>query len=327
MALISVKRKIPSNLLKDRFIVPPFSILDSKQGYWRERVNMWKSIGIKSELGRGDNLTFNLDITPMDEQKKTNYGKCNPKSIGDKYGRKVQATSIFDPVLCEIAYKWFSRDGDRVIDPFAGGSVRGIVASVCGRHYTGIDLSKKQIDYNISQFKDICARYSNELPEVNWINADSAAYTKEHREEKYNFLLTCPPYYDLEMYSDDPADISNLSTYDEFTDIYKNILTNCVQMLEDDSFAVIVVGNIRNKTDSGYYDFAGDTVRIMQNAGAIYYNELILVNVAGTLPVRAPIQFNASRKIGKQHQNVLVFYKGNTKHIKNKFGSFEDIIC
>lgn len=54
MALISVKRKIPSNLLKDRFIVPPFSILDSKQGYWRERVNMWKSIGIKSELGRGE---------------------------------------------------------------------------------------------------------------------------------------------------------------------------------------------------------------------------------------------------------------------------------
>lgn len=314
MALISVKRKISSNLLKDRFIVPPFSILDSKQGYWRERVNMWKSIGIKSELGRGDNLTFNLDITPIDEQKKTNYG------------RKVQATSIFDPVLCELAYKWFSRDSDRVIDPFAGGSVRGIVASICGRHYTGIDLSKKQIDYNISQFKDICARYSNELPVVNWINADSAVYTEEHREEKYNFLLTCPPYYDLEVYSDDPADISNLDTYDEFLAIYRNILTNCVQMLEDDSFAVIVVGNIRNKTDSGYYDFAGDTVRIMQDAGAIYYNELILVNVAGTLPVRAPIQFNASRKIGKQHQNVLVFYKGNVKHIKDKFGSFEDTL-
>lgn len=327
MALISVKRKIPSNLLKDRFIVPPFSILDSKQGYWRERVNMWKSIGIKSELGRGDNLTFNPGKTSIYEQKKTNYGKCNPESIGDKYGRKVQATSIFDPVLCELAYKWFSRDSDRVIDPFAGGSVRGIVASVCGRYYTGIDLSKKQIDYNISQFKDICARYSNELPVVNWVNADSAVYTEEHSEEKYNFLLTCPPYYDLEVYSDDPADISNLSTYDEFKAIYRNILTNCVQMLEDDSFAVIVVGNIRNKTDSGYYDFAGDTVRIMQNAGAIYYNELILVNVAGTLPVRAPIQFNASRKIGKQHQNVLVFYKGNTKHIKDKFGSFEDIIC
>ena len=323
MALLKVKPKIPSNLLKDRFIVPPFSILDTKQGYWRERVNQWKSIGIKSELGRGDNLTFNLDITPIEEQKKTRYGKCNPEGIADKYKRKVQATSIFDPVLCELAYKWFSRNNDKVIDPFAGGSVRGVVASVCGRYYTGIDLSEKQIEYNRQQFRDIQEKYQNNLLDINWINDDSAAYTQEHLDAKYNFLLTCPPYYDLEVYSDDPADISNLDTYADFLRVYKDILTNCVKMLEQDSFAVIVVGNIRNKKDTGYYDFVGDTIRIMQEAGCLYYNELILVNVAGTLPIRAPLQFNASRKIGKQHQNVLVFYKGDIKNIKDKFGSFE----
>ena len=311
MALIQVKPSIPSNLLKDRFIVPPFSVLDTKQGYWRERVNMWKSIGIKSELGRNNNLTFNIDLKSIDEQKK------------DGYKSKDKTTSIFDPVLCELAYKWFSREDDRIIDPFAGGSVRGIVASICKRYYTGIDLSERQIKHNKIQFDGIRKKYSDNLVPVNWINDDSAHYTKTHNREKYNFLFTCPPYYDLEVYSDSQEDISNCGTYEEFLEIYSDILSNCVRMLEDDSFAVIVVGNIRNKKDSGYYDFSGDTVRIMQNAGAIYYNELILVNVAGTLPVRAPIQFNASRKIGKQHQNVLVFYKGNTKHIKDKFGSFE----
>ena len=323
MSLLEIKSKIPSNLLKDRFIVPPFSILDTKQGYWRERVNQWKKLGIQSELGRGDNLTFNLDITPIDEQAKSHYGKCNPESIGDKFGRKVQATSIFDPVLCEILYKWFSRAGDRIIDPFAGGSVRGIVASVCGRNYTGIDLSTTQIRHNKAQFKAIQDKYSDKLLDINWINDDSAAYTSEHKEDKYNFMLTCPPYYDLEVYSDDPADISNLGTYADFLRIYKDILTNCAKMLEQDSFAAIVVGNIRNKKDTGYYDFVGDTVRIMQEAGCLYYNEMILVNVAGTLPIRAPLQFNASRKIGKQHQNVLIFYKGDTRNIKDKFGSFE----
>ena len=323
MALIKVKPSIPSNLLKDRFIVPPFSVLDTKQGYWRERVNMWKSIGIKSELGRGDNLTFNLDITPIKEQKKTRYGKCSQESIGDKYCRKVQATSIFDPVLCELAYKWFSRDNDKVIDPFAGGSVRGIVGSVCGRYYTGIDLSKQQIDNNVYQFEEIKQKYRNNLLHIRWINSDSKKYTQEHIDDKYNFMLTCPPYYDLEVYSDSPEDISNCETYEEFLEVYSDILSNCVRMLEDDSFAVIVVGNIRNKKDSGYYDFVGDTVRIMQNAGCLYYNDIILVNVAGTLPIRAPLQFNSSRKIGKQHQNVLVFYKGDVKNIKDKFGSFE----
>jgi hypothetical protein len=31
-------------------------------------------------------------------------------------------------VLCEIAYRWFSPPGGLILDPFAGGSVRGIVA-------------------------------------------------------------------------------------------------------------------------------------------------------------------------------------------------------
>lgn len=324
MALIQVKPKIPSNLLKDRFIIPPFSILDTKQCYWRERVNMWKDIGIKSELGRGDNLNFNSDITSIDKQKKTRYGKCLPND-SDKYGRKVQETSIFDPVLCEIAYKWFSRDGDRIIDPFAGGSVRGIIASICGRYYTGIDLSANQLEYNKMQFNDIKIKYANKLNDINWINDDSLHYTKEHITDKYNLMITCPPYYNLEVYSDKPEDLSNLGTYEEFLNSYSSILTNCVTMLEDDSFAVIVVGNIRDKKTTGYYDFVGDTIRIMQNAGCLYYNELILVNVAGTLPIRTPIQFNASRKVGKQHQNVLVFFKGNSKNISSKFGSFEEI--
>ena len=101
------------------------------------------------------------------------------------------------------------------------------------------------------------------------------------------------------------------------------IIKNVCDMLEDNSFAVIVVGNLRNHKDGGYYDFVGDTVKAFQDAGLIYYNEMILVNVIGTLPVRAPKQFNASRKVGKQHQQVLVFYKGNPDNIKEKFGSFE----
>ena len=34
--------------------------------------------------------------------------------------RSVSGTSIFDPVLCEIAYRWFSPAGGLILDPFAG---------------------------------------------------------------------------------------------------------------------------------------------------------------------------------------------------------------
>jgi hypothetical protein len=46
---------------------------------------------------------------------------------------------------------------------------------------------------------------------------------------------------------------------------------------------------------------------------------MILVNMIGNLPMRAVKYFNGSRKIGKQHQKVLVFYKGNPKNIKANY--------
>jgi len=43
----------PRPTLADRFIVPPFSVLDARQGYWQDRKRAWLSLGIQSELGRG----------------------------------------------------------------------------------------------------------------------------------------------------------------------------------------------------------------------------------------------------------------------------------
>lgn len=41
--------------LSEKFGVPPFSVLNAREGWWQERKRQWLSIGIKSELGRGDN--------------------------------------------------------------------------------------------------------------------------------------------------------------------------------------------------------------------------------------------------------------------------------
>ena len=294
------KNQVLNNLLTDRFLVPPFSILDTKQGYWQSRRSSWLKLGIKSEEGRD--------------------AGCLPSGFDEaKYGKKIsESTSIFDPVLCEIAYRWFSREGDKVIDPFAGGSVRGIVASILKRNYTGIDLSAMQIDANKKQLVEINNKYESNL-NVNWINGDSLT-CKEIAKDDYNLLFTCPPYYDLEVYSDKENDLSNMGTYAEFMQIYTQIIKNACEMLVEDSFAVIVVGNMRNHTNGAYYDFAGDTIKAFEQAGLIYYNEMVLVNTAGTLPLRAPKIFNASRKVGRQHQNVLVFYKGNPRNINGKFG-------
>lgn len=43
----------PKGNMRDRFIQPPFSVLNAREGDWQDRKRAWVSIGIQSELGRG----------------------------------------------------------------------------------------------------------------------------------------------------------------------------------------------------------------------------------------------------------------------------------
>ena len=106
--------------------------------------------------------------------------------------------------------------------------------------------------------------------------------------------------------------------YKDFLTTYKEIIRKSCEMLNEDRFAVFVVGEVRDK--KGFYrNFVSDTIMAFWNCGVILYNEMILVNAIGSLPIRAGKYFNASRKIGKTHQNVLVFYKGDPKKIKDNY--------
>lgn len=141
-------------------------------------------------------------------------------------------TSIFDPVLCELAYRWFCPKGGLVLDPFAGGSVRGIVASKLGRRYVGVDLRPEQIAENQRQAEAIC-----EDPMPKWIEGDSVNIAKLANCTA-DLVFSCPPYADLEVYSDDPRDLSKMD-YEHFLEAYRLIIAACVAMLAPDRFACL----------------------------------------------------------------------------------------
>ena len=287
--------------LSDRFIIPPFSVLDTKQGNWRQRKNYWLSLGIKSELGRENNSLGLANIKDYDYEYKSAYDISN-------------GTSIFDPVLCELAYLWFNVPKGKILDPFAGGSVRGIVAAKLGFEYLGNDLRKEQIEANRINATEVLR--DSELYPV-WTDGDSLNIDKIADGYEADMIFSCPPYADLELYSDDERDISNMS-YDDFIKIYREIIRKSCDMLKQDRFAVFVVGDVRNK--KGFYqNFVSDTINAFVDCGVLLYNELILVNAIGNLQMRVGRYMNGSRKVGKQHQNVLVFYKGNPKNIKQNY--------
>lgn len=199
--------EINKESLQQKFIVPPFSVLDTRQGYWQDRKSVWKQI-IKSNNGRDDELLGG-----------------GLKNLAKMQGAALTGTSIFDPVLCEVLINWFCPPQGKILDPFAGGSVRGLISVLLGRDYTGIDLRQEQIDANYNNLAELNAAHDlngDELKKPHWI-CDDSLNMDDHINEKYDFLLTCPPYADLEVYSDDPRDISNMQ-YEQFIETYGEIL-------------------------------------------------------------------------------------------------------
>ncbi len=496
--------------LQRKFLIPPFSVLDCRQGYWRARKRLWLQLGIKSELGRDTNLISD------GHSSRAAYGK-EAKTTPDpvtgllRYREGTGGTSIFDPVLAEVVYTWFTAPGFTILDPFAGGSVRGVVAGMLGRQYTGIELRLEQVKANMEQLdifssgqsethqvkisskwanhkfpcwpkyitknchgrccegsnkimisllpeeaeifieeydlevkdgllqpdpatgkcplkevdgediglckihgarekpfgciaspftlnsndtliirnrynmlkchgqgepayitfrasldlifgegeaaricvklakgsKDFMATVSKEqyhklkyldnlkhneplqLPAEKiapvWIHGNSENLDSLTPGMQYDFIFSCPPYYNLEVYSDLDGELSAIPTYAEFLIEYRQIIFETCKKLKDNRFACFVVGEIRNKkSESGeYYGFIKHTIEAFQDAGLQFYNEAILFTATGTLRLRIGTFFPQSRKLGKTHQNVLVFLKGDCKKAVAACGEVE----
>jgi hypothetical protein len=273
--------------LAERFIVPPLSVFRTVSGYWQVRKKAWLSLGIQSEKGRNDGMLKNMS----DLAKKVS-------------GSALPSESIFDPVLCEIMYRWFCPPNGRVLDPFAGGSVRGIIAGSLDYNYMGIDIRQEQVDANYSQIDIVRDR------KPVWICGDSGDMDARLPSGfEADFVFSCPPYADLEVYSKEPEDLSNMD-YPEFKNAYGEIIKKACSYLKDDSFAAFVVGEARSKNGS-YYGLVPDTVKAFEDSGVHFYNEMILVTQIAAKALTVAEGFVKSRKIGKIHQNILVFVKGN----------------
>jgi hypothetical protein len=286
--------------LREEYGAPPFSVLDGRAKGWRERRAYWeRDYHIESALGRNENLM--------------GYG-------GGALAKTN--TSVFDSQLCELMYRWFAPPGGSVLDPFAGGSVRGCVAARLGLGYHGVELSKPQIDANERQARRLaseCADATVTWTPPRWYHADARQIASLRAlPAAVDFVFSCPPYYDLEQYSDDPRDLSNAQTYAEFLQGYEAAIAGALKRLRRNRFACFVVGEVRDRTSGLCLNLVGETINIFQRYGAMLYNSAVLLTMCNTAPLRARKIFELL-KLTPCHQNVLVFFNGDdaNEHIRN----------
>jgi DNA modification methylase len=281
--------------LSQRFEFPPFSVLNARDGSWQDRKRAWLSLGIVGELGR--------DVTTYSNNWAKEHGiQGNCTRMESNYA------SVFDPVLCELTYRWWAPAGGQIVDPFAGGSVRGIVAGLLGYRYHGIELRAEQIVANRAQ----CEAITPYAP-VEWVAGDAMDCMDD--APLADLIFTCPPYGDLERYSDDPRDLSTME-YHTFIAAYRRIILRCAKTLKPNSLACFVVGDFRDRRTGMYRGFVADTISACRDVGLDLYNDAVLLTSIGNLPIRVGRQFASSRKLGKAHQNVLVFTNGTPRLAK-----------
>lgn len=284
--------------MRDMFIVPPFSILDTTEQRWKIRRRRWLAItGDLSETRDGSTGFGTIGQAGVSADTKGMMTKIN------------KGTSNFDPVLAEIICKWFNIPGGWWLDPFGGEQTKGVVAGELGYPYEAVEFREDQTLLNQSKTK----QYKNVL----YHHGDSNIISEIITRRGFDFVFTSPPYYDLELYSKE--DMSALGTYEEFMAQYYNIFRQCYNMLADNRFLVVKITEIRDKKTGEYRNFVGDNITIMKQIGFKYYNEIIIQNSVGSLPLRSAKAMDAGRKIGKMHQNVLVFYKGDMKKVNETF--------
>jgi len=143
----------------------PTSVFNFSAGFFSQRAKEWRAMGIRSELGREEGLTgdvfkknsefYNTKNELREILKREPTDEEVNETMKKRGYKELPGTSIFNPALAEIVYRWYNIPGGSIFDPFAGGSVRGIVAARLHFPYTGIDLREEQIEANKKNAREV----------------------------------------------------------------------------------------------------------------------------------------------------------------------------
>lgn len=207
--------------------------------------------------------------------------------------------SVFPAPLVEwILLRYGGPAGGRVLDAFAGGPPRGLVSSIMGMEYHGFEIRQAQIDENLKVAQRL------KLKNLHYHLSDGRFLEPEIGQ--FDCALTCPPYYNLEVYSDQADDISSFRSYDEFNASMWVCAHSHRPKMKPGSFVCIVVGPLRDKKTGELIDFRAHTVENFRDAGFIFWQEIILSKNFGSAAKRSTNSWKGL-KLVPIHEFLLVF--------------------
>lgn len=277
---------------KSLLTTPQQAYIRPKEGkeWWGTTTSVWRCDEI---IGRGVRNWKRL----MGE---TGHTGTRAETMRKDHDSVYTAThSVFPAPLIEWILLRYAPEGGRILDAFAGGPPRSVVATIMGYRYVGFEIRQEQIDENSSILKQL------NLVGARFILGDGC-YLKG-ADGQFDCAVTCPPYWDLEQYSDLPNDLSNLESYQEFDALMALCATNHYPLMKPGAFVCIVVAPFRDKSGE-LIDFPGHTTTNFRKARFLYWQSIVLVKNFASAAIRSTNAWRG-KKLVPSNEFLLIFRK------------------
>lgn len=222
----------------------------------------------------------------------------------------------------------FTKKGMVVLDPFLGSGTTCIAAYNMRRLGIGMDLSLKYRELAVSRFD---AKGMQNNIDFRYVIGDSAKDLPNLGEVDY--IVTSPPYHNIlrnktsgirkdnsdkgyrsgsrigvEFYSDDPRDLGNQDTFEEFLGMLKQVMQNCYNLLKNKKYCSIIISDFTIEKQEQCVQ--ADIVSIMQSIGFEFVGTTILLQDNKPL---YPFGYPFAYKINHMHQNIINFRKNESQ--------------
>ena len=225
-----------------------------------------------------------------------------PADDASVYRGKVNA-SVFNPAVAAWLLNCYSPGAGLCFDPFAGGGTRAVMAAKHGLAYLGVELRQDEVD----AVRARCER-CGVSDSVHIECAGSQDCTEIASDASADFLLTCPPYWNLEQYDGGDHDLSMCECYGGFLVGIESVVRECYRILKPGAIACWVVGLHRTR-DGELICMHHDITRIHRGAGFWVKEEVILAQRNNGAVQRVGNFDKGDRRLIRTHEYAMIYVK------------------
>lgn len=197
--------------------------------------------------------------------------------------------SPFPVEIATLCAEFFLRDATTVFDPFAGWGERGAAVLKTGKKYIGYDISwdaiEKAKEHGVAN--TLCDSRTADLP-------------------KFDGLVTCPPYWNLETYAS-PDGIDKIKEWGAFLESLRVVFSRCYEKAAPGTTFCVMVGDWRKQHK--YYPLEWEVCKMFRDMGADIVDKIV---VSRSKVSKIKIMLPQAKRLGysvRVHENLLVFKK------------------